>query len=172
MADVRIVISDDLLQMEAWEPQPAGFPGKPHREKYELQQAGDVSWLVAWMDDRPCGSVTITWPESSGEHTEQGRSLGCAEIGGLGVDEELRGQGIGRALMEAAEELARKRGVLLLGLEVTATNPNQDAARALYSKLAYEDAGFGEFISGYTYWDPDGDPHREEELHRYLVKRL
>ena len=86
MADVRIVISDDLLQMEAWQPQPAGFPAKPHREKYELQQAGDVSWLVAWMDDRPCGSVTITWPESSGEHTEQGRSLGCAEIGGLGVE--------------------------------------------------------------------------------------
>ena len=93
-------------------------------------------------------------------------------MGGFFIWLDLAPEVDSQRLMEAAEELARKRGVLLLGLEVTATNPNQDAARALYSKLAYEDAGFGEFISGYTYWDPDGDPHREEELHRYLVKRL
>ena len=172
MADVRIVISDDLLRIEAANPLSVGTPGNPHQEKYELQESGDLSWLVAWIDDRPCGSVTIRWAGSSGELTEQGRSLGCAEIGGLGVDEEVRGLGIGRALMETAEALARKREVALLGLEVTATNPNQDAARSLYAKLGYEDAGFDEFISGYTYWDADGESHRDEELHRYLVKRL
>ena len=131
MAVVRIVTPDDLLRIAAANPLSVGTPGNPHREKYELQQSGDVSWLVAWIDDQPCGSVTISWPGSSGELTEQGRSLGCAEIRGLDVDEAVRGQEIGRALMEAAEALARKREVELLGLEVTATNPNQDAARAL-----------------------------------------
>ena len=74
--------------------------------------------------------------------------------------------------MEAAEAVVRTKGVEFLGLEVTVRNPNQDVTRGLYSRMGYEDAGFGEFVSGYTYWDAEGNPHRDEELHRYLVERL
>ena len=52
------------------------------------------------------------------------------------------------------------------------SNPHNDIARALYERMAYEDAGLGEFVSGYTYWDEDGQLQRDEELHRYLIKRL
>ena len=74
--------------------------------------------------------------------------------------------------MEQAEALARSRSTQLLGLEVTAANPNQNAARSLYDRMGYEDAGLGTFISGYTQWDADGTAHRDEEPHRYLLKRL
>ena len=170
MTVVRIVESGDLAKIEGANPLSAGTPGNPHRERYELQESGDLTWLVAWIVDRPCGSVTVVWPDS-GELSERARPLGCAEIEALGVHEDARGQGIGRALMEAAEVLARERKVELVGLEVTVANPNQDVARELYSRMGYEDAGLGEFISGYTYW-ADGKSHRDEELHRYLTKRL
>ena len=74
--------------------------------------------------------------------------------------------------MVAAEELVRARGEDLMGLEVTASNPYQTVARELYGKIGYEDAGFGEFTSGYSYWDAAGNPHRDEEDYRYLVQRL
>ena len=67
--------------------------------------------------------------------------------------------------MAAAEALVREHQVELIGLEVTATNPNQAFARELYSRMGYSDAGLGEFISGYTYWEPNGTPRRDEEPH-------
>ncbi len=69
-------------------------------------------------------------------------------------------------------ELVRERGVGQAGLEVTACNPQQEAARVLYRKLGFEESSFGPFTSGYTYWDRHGNPHRDEELHCYLVKTL
>ncbi len=172
MAVVRKVELEDLSAIEAAYPISEGTPGNPHRKAYELHQAGDTTWLVAWEGDRPCDAVTIDWPRSRGHVSRWSDQLGCTEIGGLEVDEDMRGRGIGRALMAMAEAQVRERGVERLGLEVTATNPQQDAARALYTKLGFADAGVGEFISGYTYWTADGKSHRDEEPHRYLIKRL
>jgi ribosomal protein S18 acetylase RimI-like enzyme len=47
---------------------------------------------------------------------------------------EYRGRGLGRRLMEHAEELARAGGFHVLGLMVSAHN---DPARGLYEKLAF-----------------------------------
>jgi hypothetical protein len=58
------------------------------------------------------------------------------------------------------------------GLDVTADNPFNASARRLYQRLGYRDSGLGAFVSGYTYWDPAGVPHRDEELYRYLMKEL
>ena len=88
------------------------------------------------------------------------------------VAESARRRGAGRSLVAAAEELTAERGIGRLGLEVTAANPDNEAARRLYARCGFEDAGLGEFLSGYTYWTPDGVEHRDEEPHRYLTKRL
>ena len=167
----RAVVPDDLPKIEAAYPILVGMPVNPHWEQFQRQQKGQLTWLVAWSDDQPCGSVIVRWPGEPDERTDQARSLGCAEIGGLDVDEAFRGKGIGRALMEQAEKLARSRSTELLGLEVTDANPNQVPARSLYNRMGYEDAGLGTFISGYTYWDSNGTAHRDEEPHRYLLKR-
>jgi hypothetical protein len=36
----------------------------------------------------------------------------------------------------------------------------------------YADAGSGEFLSGYSYWTPDGVKMRDEEPHQYLIEEL
>jgi GNAT superfamily N-acetyltransferase len=50
------------------------------------------------------------------------------------VEEALRGQGYGRAIMEAAEEQARSLGVTRLELNVFGDN---EVARRLYTSLGY-----------------------------------
>jgi GNAT superfamily N-acetyltransferase len=54
-------------------------------------------------------------------------------IAKLWVDEGLRGQGVGRRLMEAAEELARSRGCTDVSLDTF-----DFQARPFYEKLGYE----------------------------------
>lgn len=171
MTEIREASERDLPAIRAAWPVSPGTPGDPHGERFSLHESGALTWLVAWADARPCGAVWVRW-RAEAELTEQARHLGCPEIAALDVDEDLRGQGIGRALMEAAIERVRRSGADTVGLEVTAHNPNQVPARALYESLGFTDAGFGEFISGYTYWDAQGKAHRDEEPHRYLVKRL
>lgn len=54
-------------------------------------------------------------------------------IAKLWVDESLRGQGVGRRLMQAAEELARSRGCTDASLDTF-----DFQARPFYEKLGYE----------------------------------
>jgi ribosomal protein S18 acetylase RimI-like enzyme len=58
-----------------------------------------------------------------------------AHVEVLAVYKDAEGQGIGRALMTAAEEGARARGAESLTLHVFSTNLR---ARALYERLGYE----------------------------------
>jgi ribosomal protein S18 acetylase RimI-like enzyme len=50
------------------------------------------------------------------------------------VEEDLRGRGYGRQIMEAADGLAREMGGERLGLNVFGDNPK---ARGLYESLGY-----------------------------------
>ena len=53
---------------------------------------------------------------------------------GIAVDEDWRGRGIGTALMHAAEDWARDRGLDMLELDVADANGD---ARRLYERLGY-----------------------------------
>src|SRR5688500_14357982 len=150
MADVRVLEEADVPVLVATFPEPRR-PINRHVERFARHQAGDVTCLVAWDGERPIGYVFARWPGGQGGLTEQALALGCVEFGDLFVAEDARGQGAGRALMEALEALALSRGFNYVGFEVTATNPLQNVARGLYERLGYTDAGFGEFMSGYTY---------------------
>ena len=55
-------------------------------------------------------------------------------IGGVGVVRGMRGRGLGRRLMNSAEELCRAKGVRDIYLEVIEGN---DRAQALYERLGY-----------------------------------
>jgi [ribosomal protein S18]-alanine N-acetyltransferase len=59
-------------------------------------------------------------------------------VNNVSVAPERRGQGLGRALMEFAEEFARKHGCRAMGLEVRASN---EAALRLYESLGFARAG-------------------------------
>jgi hypothetical protein len=77
----------------------------------------------------------------------------------------LQQAGLVRAIAAWLED-----GASRLGLEVTASNSQSEGARLLYAGLGFVDAGVGEFVSGYSYWTPDGVELRDEEPHTYLIK--
>ena len=79
---------------------------------------------------RPLGVVHVTGAESGLSGEAQGY------LATLAVAAEAEGQGVGRALMAAAEEWARSRGYRLLALEVFAAN---ERARAFYRRLGYQE---------------------------------
>jgi GNAT superfamily N-acetyltransferase len=172
VSSVRIVEDTDLAIIISTFPERGAAPVNRHLARFRSQQEGAVTCLVAWDGATPVGYVVVRWPGGGGGLSSQALALGCAELGDLFVVEHARGRGIGRKLVETAESIVATRGLPQLGLEVTTANPHTAVARALYERLGYRDAGFGDFISGYTYWDATGAPHRDEELHRYLVKQL
>ena len=170
MPVVRVVEEDDVPHLVAAFPEKPGTPVHYVIKYFEWQRSGELSFLAPWEDCVPIGYVLARWPGGHCDRTDQAEALGCAEIGDLTVSEAARGQGFGRLLMESAEDLVRNRGLKRVGLEVTARNPSQDVARELYRRLGYEDAGYGAFLSGYTYYDAEGRPQRDEELYVYLTK--
>jgi GNAT superfamily N-acetyltransferase len=148
-----------------------GLPHTPtdkHEERLDLQDAGSATYLIAWQGGEPVGHVLVR----SSPVSEQGVAAGCAELEDLFVCEEKRRRGVGRALLAAAEDVARAAGARRLGFGVSVANPSNAAARRLYQRCGYADSGLGEFMLGYTYWDELGRRHRDEELHRYVTKRL
>jgi GNAT superfamily N-acetyltransferase len=58
-----------------------------------------------------------------------------AEISGLVVDERIRSSGIGRRLMERAEEWARGKGCSAVGLR---SQVLREGAHAFYQRLGYK----------------------------------
>jgi GNAT superfamily N-acetyltransferase len=58
-----------------------------------------------------------------------------AELGGLIVEERIRGAGVGKALLTAAEQWARSRGLTLVMIR---SNTRRTAAHAFYQAAGYE----------------------------------
>jgi GNAT superfamily N-acetyltransferase len=58
-----------------------------------------------------------------------------AELGGLVVDELARGQGIGQALLGAAEQWVQERGLSHMTIR---SNTTRTAAHAFYQALDYD----------------------------------
>ena len=92
---------------------------------HRLDQPG-AEYLVAWEDGEPVGHACIDSREPP------------PIVQDVYVPEEHRRRGIATTLSEAAEELARSRGHLVICLDVDVEN---EAARALYTKLGYEETG-------------------------------
>ena len=90
--------------------------------------------LLAFVESRPVGVAVCFF----GFSTFQARPL--LNIHDLAVVPDWRGQGIGRALLEAVEEKAIRRGCCKLTLEVQDENRR---ARGLYDRY-----GFSDFVIG------------------------
>jgi GNAT superfamily N-acetyltransferase len=93
-------------------------------------RAGTITVFVARDGDRIVGSTLL-------ERSVNPNSPHRAEIGKVIVHRSMRRQGIGRALMMAAEERARAEGRWMLVLDTVTGSP----AAALYELLGWRSVG-------------------------------
>lgn len=120
-------------------PQP---PYNPFFDERHLPE----DYLVAVLDGRVVGYIRLAFPTplASNAHVRQ--------IQGLAVADEARGQGVGRWLVRAAVEEARRRGARRLTLRVLGHNA---PARKLYESEGFVVEGVmpEEFFVGGVYVD-------------------
>lgn len=96
----------------------------PGQEPADVLVAGDGQALLGWV------RVVPATPLPSTAHVRQ--------VNGLAVDPDRRRSGIGRALIDAAIELARDRQARKLNLRVLSTNA---PAQALYAAAGFRVEG-------------------------------
>ena len=97
-------------------------PQPPYAPFFDARHAPD-DHLVAELDRRIVGYIRLAFP------TELACNAHVRQIQGLAVADEARGHGVGRALVRAAVEEARRRGARRLTLRVLGHNT---PARKLY----------------------------------------
>lgn len=138
-----------------------------HVERLARQNIGAGTYLVAWAGDRPVGSCEIRWIACAAPEVQQ-QLPDCPEISGLSVAEQLRGTGIGTALIGHSERVAAHRRLRWIGLGVDREgNPR---AAALYLRLGYRPTL--EYTDRWSWTDSQGAVHLEENPCLFLVKPL
>lgn len=136
---VRMAAPDDWvaiagLLVELGRGVAAGTAGDPtHRQSFagHLRQLGNVT-LVAELDGEVVGVVDMEYHQRLGDHRPQAR------VNDVVVTERARGTGVGTALLQRAEELARKRGCFRMAL-VTATW--RETSMAFYRREGWQHYG-------------------------------
>jgi GNAT superfamily N-acetyltransferase len=100
-----------------------------------IAPSDDGLLLGAWKDDRLVGFATLYWTFSSTHAAE------VVVMNDLFVNDEVRGGGVGRALIEASVDVARTRGARHLEWLTAIDNR---AAQRLYERMdAERSAWFG-----------------------------
>ncbi|MEI5584021.1 MULTISPECIES: ribosomal protein S18-alanine N-acetyltransferase [unclassified Agromyces] len=129
--DAIMALERATFASDAW-PEPA----------MRSELAGEhTHYLVAVDDERPEEVVAYAGLLAP-------RGAGQGDIQTIAVAPDRRGAGLGRALMHALIDEARRRGVAELFLEVRADNP---VARSLYGSLGFAEVGVRR-----GYYQPDG----------------
>lgn len=105
--------------------------GDERRYVRAIRRHPDAAVLVALLGEEVVGRLSLARdPHPASRHV--------ADLG-LMVSSAHRREGIGRALLEAAEDWARPAGIRKLELHVF---PHNDAARRLYESCGYEQEGY------------------------------
>jgi ribosomal protein S18 acetylase RimI-like enzyme len=133
-AYIRLAIPDDedalgRLDRETWSPLHAVQPRpRPPYQPFYDERFGPRDHLVAELDGTLVGYIRLGFPTSlaCNSHVRQ--------IQGLAVAEEARGAGVGRALLRAAQDEARRRGARRITLRVLGHNT---PARRLYESEGF-----------------------------------
>jgi GNAT superfamily N-acetyltransferase len=116
-------------------------------------QAGSRLLLAAHTEDRIVGSGQLAFPSSPNARHR-------AELQKVFVASTLRGRGVGRSLMAALHDTARRHGRSLLLLNTRRGEP----AEAFYKGLGYREAGV---LPGWTV-GPAGERYDHVTLYQEL----
>jgi GNAT superfamily N-acetyltransferase len=164
--DIRQCREADLELLEAHMPSPGQT--RRHAMRFDHQEQGLSTFLVAWSGEIPIGSGRILWRGCAAPEVSQ-RFPNCPELNGLGVwPPERRSQGVGSAIIRVAEDHVRSRVYRQLGLGVDDSNHR---AAALYLRLGYHETGC-HYLDRYHYIDDHGTRHEVADPARLLIKPL
>ncbi len=162
---VRPLRASELLAIQRTFP--AGGPEK-HSARLWRQEAGEASYLIAWVEARPVGHLFLLW--AGPDHDDmRSRLPRLAAVEDLYVLGDVRGRGIGTRLLAAAESLVHLRGISRIGLGVSVDN---FAAARLYRRLGFLDSGAGHFVSRWVEPDRYGVSRHFSETLVFLVKEM
>lgn len=139
-----------------------------HRERLGKQDKGKAIYLVAWHRNIPVGHVLLEWSGTADEPMCS-QLVHCPNLEDLFVAPQYRAKGVGSRILQEAEALAQQKGYSQIGLGVASGDAG---ARRLYERLGYEDAGFGEYKTGGSYLDQEGQEQTWQETCCYFVKRI
>ncbi|MFF4354490.1 GNAT family N-acetyltransferase [Streptomyces sp. NPDC001530] len=117
------------LDRKTWSPLHAVMPRpRPPYEPFYSERFGPRDHLVAEIDNTVVGYIRLGFPTSlaSNSHVRQ--------IQGLVVADEARGAGVGRALLRAVQDEARRQGARRITLRVLGHNT---PARKLYESEGF-----------------------------------
>lgn len=112
-------------------------PEDRHMVDADFLAGTHVRFLVARWQGKAVGCGALVMSDGvTGE-------IGTAEVKRVVVDPAARGQGIGRALMQELETIAKAEGIRLIQLE---TGPHSAEALRLYRACGYRERGpFGKY---------------------------
>ena len=101
-----------------------------------LSPSGEGLLIGAWREDRLVGYACLYW------HFSSTKAVETVLMNDLYVDERARGEGVGRALIEASVEVARERGSPILEWS---TAPDNSTAQRLYDSTDAERSTWVEY---------------------------
>jgi GNAT superfamily N-acetyltransferase len=160
---IRAARSDDRPFLLGLLPRLAEFNLPPWRTGAEIV-AGEERTVSSALAQLPPDAELLVAEGPEGERlgfiyleteTDYFRGQAYTHIGILAVDRSGEGTGVGRALIEAAEERARKRGDPFVTLNVFERNAH---ARAVYERL-----GYAPEVVRYVKPLPSADPKAPQE---------
>jgi putative acetyltransferase len=133
------LIADLNVELSALYPEPGATHF--HLEPGEVAPGSGI-FVVARLLGRPVGCGAVRWLREPTLVSELGSRVG--ELKRMYVAQEVRGQGIGRALLDRLEDEARTLGLVRLVLE---TGNRQTEALALYRRAGFtEISAYGEYV--------------------------
>jgi GNAT superfamily N-acetyltransferase len=141
--------------------------GRTLQDELKDQREGRISFVVSWKDKVPYGYSFVSW-EGARDIEVRHQLPGVPEFYRLTVVESARSKGIGTALIQFIEQMARKRGFTKMGLGVAHTNLR---AQALYERLGYETV-VQEYCDRYHFTDSAGQVREAADKCRFMVKDL
>lgn len=134
---IRISREDDYSYLMSWLLEKEALRWFPMTDEKEVEEAVR-HWLsyrtvgaciTAEIDGIPCGSATL--------YLHAYKKLKHQVLFSIVVDQKFRGKGVGKALIQNLEKLAKDFGIEIFHLEVYEGNP----ARHLYEKLGFVEFG-------------------------------
>ena len=164
--EIHPLHDDELLVIEHFLAKPTN--PSIHANRLARQNAGEVTYLVAWRDNMPMGHLLIEWNGPHDTFIRQ-RVAPSPYLEDAVVLNEFQSLAVGSQLLLAAEELIEKEGYSAVGLAVDVSN---HPAIALYKKHGYTESDIGPFIMRGQHLNEDNEPVEWQAECLYVTKTL